>query len=235
MPPAPIPVLRRRVPSVTAEQMAEVDRLIIEDIGITLAQMMENAGRNLAWLARTRWSPRRVTALVGTGGNAGGVLVAARHLHNRGCAVTVTLTHRDRLSDVPAAQLAIAERLGIEVVADPEGADLILDGIIGYSLVGDPRGRAAEIIGWANHNPSPILSLDVPSGFDAATGTVGSPCIRAAATLSLALPKSGVDEGGDVFGERYLGDISVPPSVYQRIGIHLDDPFAAGPVVSLDG
>ena len=37
------------------EQMIEVDRAMIEDYGIELIQMMENAGRNLAHLARERF------------------------------------------------------------------------------------------------------------------------------------------------------------------------------------
>ncbi len=33
------------LPAVTAAQMAEVDRIMVEDLGIALVQMMENAGR----------------------------------------------------------------------------------------------------------------------------------------------------------------------------------------------
>ena len=36
------------VPTVSREQMAEVDRLMIEEYGINLFQMLENAGRSLA-------------------------------------------------------------------------------------------------------------------------------------------------------------------------------------------
>ncbi len=43
------------IPAITADQMREVDRLMIEDYGIQLIQMMENAGRNLAALARHRF------------------------------------------------------------------------------------------------------------------------------------------------------------------------------------
>ena len=44
-----------QVPDLTTEQMVEVDRAMIEDYGIELIQMMENAGRNLAHLARLRF------------------------------------------------------------------------------------------------------------------------------------------------------------------------------------
>src|SRR5215510_10201998 len=43
------------VPSLTTAQMVEVDRAMIEDFHIELIQMMENAGRNLAHLARMRF------------------------------------------------------------------------------------------------------------------------------------------------------------------------------------
>ena len=44
-----------RAPGVTTAQMIEVDRAMIEDFRSELIQMMENAGRNLARLARTRF------------------------------------------------------------------------------------------------------------------------------------------------------------------------------------
>ena len=65
------------IPFLTTEQMREVDRAMIDDYGIHLIQMMENAGRNLAHLARRRFladdpEGRRVLVLAGTGGNGGG-------------------------------------------------------------------------------------------------------------------------------------------------------------------
>ena len=62
--------------------MHEVDRLMVEKYDILLIQMMENAGRGLAQLARCRFLAgdprgRRVLVLAGTGGNGGGGLVCA--------------------------------------------------------------------------------------------------------------------------------------------------------------
>jgi NAD(P)H-hydrate epimerase len=37
-----------------------------------------------------------------------------------------------------------------------------------------------------------VLSLDVPSGVDSATGAVFEPAVRASATMTLALPKTGL-------------------------------------------
>src|SRR5260370_20172157 len=68
------------VPAVTAAQMREVDRKMVEDFGISLLQMMENAGRALAELTRLHLSGvrrRRVVVLAGRGGEGGGGKVAA--------------------------------------------------------------------------------------------------------------------------------------------------------------
>jgi NAD(P)H-hydrate repair Nnr-like enzyme with NAD(P)H-hydrate epimerase domain len=55
--------------------------------------------------------------------------------------------------------------------------------------------------------PLPVLSLDVPSGVDTATGEVYEPAIEANATLTLALPKVGLRaaEGRPHVGDLYLG------------------------------
>ncbi len=64
---------RREWPAVTAAQMREVDRAMIEDFRIELVQMMENAGAGLARLAVEAFAPSRVVVLTGHGGNGGGV------------------------------------------------------------------------------------------------------------------------------------------------------------------
>jgi NAD(P)H-hydrate epimerase len=221
---------------------------MIEDFRIELIQMMENAGRNLAHLARTRFlggDPRgkRVIALAGSGGNGGGALVAARRLHNWGASVTVGLAQSaSSMTGVPAHQLDILEQMGVTIVetrsvASLAPADVVLDGLIGYSLKGAPQGAAAELIQWANGQSAPILALDVPSGVDATTGTVFDPAILATATMTLALPKKGLDGPAMArhVGELYLADISVPPGLYARppLNIRIEPLFASEEVVRL--
>jgi len=106
-----LPIYTGEVPYLTTEQMVEVDRAMVEDFRIELIQMMENAGRNLAHLARIRFfygDPRgkKVVVLAGTGGNGGGALVCARHLHNYGAQVSVLVTGPDQnFTPIPAHQL----------------------------------------------------------------------------------------------------------------------------------
>lgn len=223
------------IPFITTEQMIEVDRWMIEEYQILLIQMMENAGRGLATLARSRFLDgkplgKKVAVLVGKGGNGGGGLVCARHLHNWGAHVQVfTIAPGDQYEGVPAHQLSILQNLGISVQTpganlSEERVDLVIDAVIGYSLAGNPRGRAADLIEWANTQAAPVLSLDVPSGVDASNGVVYSPAVAAEATLTLALPKTGLknEDVQKYVGELYLGDISVPPQLFKAAGLDLD-------------
>ncbi|MFY9700417.1 MAG: NAD(P)H-hydrate epimerase [Rhodoplanes sp.] len=243
------------VPFVDTAQMVEVDRAMIEDYHIELIQMMENAGRNLAHLARMRFlagDPRgkRILAMAGSGGNGGGALVAARRLHNWGARVTVALGQPPQaMTPIPAHQLDILQRMavpGTDLTADPRKLalpgneppfDLVLDGLIGYSLKGAPTGLIGELIRFANDYPAPILALDAPSGIDTTTGTVFDPAITAVATMTLALPKEGLRADGvaNHVGEMYLADISVPPALYGKppLSMQVGPLFAREDVVRL--
>ncbi len=235
------------VPYLTTDQMVEVDRAMIEDYGIDLVRMMENAGRALAHLARERFlagdpQGRHVVVLAGTGGNGGGVLVAARRLHNYGAQVTALVTKPDEsLTPVPRDQLAILRNMGVTIggaddAGHLEAADLVLDGLIGYSLRGAPRGAAAALIGWANEQTAPVLSLDAPSGVDTTTGAVFDPAVDATATMTLALPKEGLRNPGIErnVGDLYLADISVPPELYARfLNLEVPPVFAKRDIVQL--
>lgn len=243
-----IPTYTGAIPFLTTEQMIEVDRAMMEDYRIDLTRMMENAGRNLAHLARTRFlggDPRgkSVVILAGTGGNGGGALVCARRLHNYGVQVQVYVTKPDAdFTRVPGEQLDILRRMGVPVaqaqaIAQVAPPDLVVDGVIGYSLKGAPRGTAAELIRWANQSDAPILALDAPSGVDTTTGTVFDPAIRATATMTLALPKEGLRVPGVAaqVGELYLADISVPPELYAEpaLALTVGPIFAASDIVRL--
>lgn len=113
--------------------------------------------------------------------------------------------------------------------------DLIVDGVIGYSLDGDPHGASGTLIEWSNGQDAPVLALDAPSGMDTGTGEVFLPAIAATATMTLALPKEGLRAPGveDQVGELYLADISVPPGLYENMGIEVGGIFAESDIVRL--
>lgn len=232
-----------KLPALSTSQMVEVDRLMIEEWQILLIQMMENAGRNLAELARRylggKVEDRNIVVLCGTGNNGGGGLVAARHLHNWGAGVQVILVGDPaRLKQIPAHQWRIAQKMGLpDRDAQLEEADLIVDAIIGYGMKGSPRPSVAEWIERANASSRPILALDAPTGLDTTSGIPAEICMQASATLTLALPKTGLlqKQAQSCIGDLYLADISVPPELYASasLNIQLDSPFLSDTIVQL--
>jgi NAD(P)H-hydrate epimerase len=236
------------IPEITTPEMVEVDRAMVEDYGIDLARMMENAGRALALLARVRFldgdvTGHRVVVLAGSGGNGGGGMVCARRLAAWGADVEVHLSKpADEIEGVPGEQLAILDRMAVPVyepgeTPDLTGADLVVDALLGYSLRGAPRGTALALIDAANLALAPVLALDVPSGLDATTGDAPGVAVIADVTMTLALPKIGLsDPAAEPYvGELYLADIGVPPALYARepLGLDVGPIFAAQEIIQL--
>jgi NAD(P)H-hydrate epimerase len=220
-------VARDEVPWLSVEQMREVDRIAVEEAGMLLEQMMENAGRSLAAVARHMLggsaAGKRVLVLAGPGGNGGGGLVAARHLATAGAVVSVALNRPSaELAPVPRRQHALARAAGVPVahpMSPADDAELILDALIGYGQAGPPREATAGLIEWTSGRR--VLALDVPSGLELASGSLHEPHVRAEATVTLALPKQGLRAaaGREAVGQLLLADISVPAAVYAQLGL----------------
>jgi NAD(P)H-hydrate epimerase len=219
------------VPAVTAEQMRKVDRIAMQAFGLGILQMMENAGRNLALnvLDMMGNSSGEVVVLAGAGGNGGGGLCRARHLHNRGHNVRVVLDRDpDALGEAATNQLHILRVAGMRPLEEDRaidalhGAEVVVDALIGSSLRGAPRGRAAELIDLCNRYARRVLSLDVPSGLDATTGQATGVVVRPDRTLTLALPKTGL---ALIPGELYLADIGIPLKVYHSLRLRFEPVF----------
>lgn len=215
--------------------MIEVDRIMIEELGISLAQMMENAGRNLARLCLDLYRPSRVDVLAGSGGNGGGGMVAARHLSNAGVSVRVMTTRPPRdLSGIPRQQMNTLAAMGLPTSSaeyPKEPGEVIIDALVGYSLSGGLRGRAADLVRWTAEIERPVLALDVPSGLDVDGDVPDGPVVAADVTMTLALPKVSLI-GSALVGDLFLADISVPPSLYRRFDLDVaSDLFATASVI----
>ena len=212
----------------TAEEMAQADRIAIEEFAIDVGVLMENAGLQVGILARKLLggtvAGKRACVVAGKGNNGGDGLVAARHLHNWGAKITVVLgAEEGDVRDVPARQLKILEKMGVEVNGPAGGfdrAEILVDALLGYSSMGNPKEPIAGLIRKMNSSGIPVLAVDVPSGMDATTGEPGEPCTVADATVTFGLLKTGFLNRVSVkfTGELYLADISLPEPIYQKYG-----------------
>jgi NAD(P)H-hydrate epimerase len=212
----------------TSEEMRRIDEVAIDEFGIDVMSLMENAGLQTAILARRmlggELAAKRVTCLVGKGNNGGDGLVAARHLHDWGANVAVALgTTRMEFREISGKQLNAVERMGLSITegaTDLKHSDLLVDALLGYNSSGGPRGAIADLVRLANLSRVPILALDIPSGLDPTSGVPNKPCIEAKATITLGFPKTGFlnADSRPCVGELYLCDISLPREIYARHG-----------------
>jgi len=230
------------VPSVTAAQMAEVDRAAVEELGISTEMLMENAARQVALACREVLGSvegRRIVCLAGTGNNGGDALAAARRLRGWGADVRCVMVRGSDRShrDLNKRQRDILVRIGIAIASAEaarfDDAELIVDGLLGYSVRGAPRGDVEPLIREADRSRVPIVAIDLPSGLDPDSGEPLGVAIRAAVTVTLALPKVGLlgTSSRNLVGALLLADIGIPAVAYQRFGIDARGCFVDGDLV----
>jgi len=233
-----LPTLRD-VPSATAAQMAEADRIASGELGIPLELLMENASHQIAVAARTflgAVAGKRIVAFAGSGNNGGDALGALRHLSGWGANVGVVLSGpAERMRPLARRQHDILATLGIVREGPAEEADLLIDGLLGYSVTGPPRDAVADLIRAANASRLPILAVDIPSGLHPDTGEPLGITIRAALTVTLALPKRGLvaTRSRALVGELLLADIGIPPQAFDRLTIETRGLFERGDLVRI--
>jgi len=221
---------------VTGEEMRDIDRKTIMDMGIPGIVLMENAGLAIVHAAERFQGARLISIFVGKGNNGGDGLVAARHLANKGYTVKIYLmASADKFSGDALTNLQIAQKLSLhtELVlsvddliirrAEIAKSDLIIDAIFGTGLSGPVRGFASDVIEFINSTGITVLSVDLPSGLGADTGKVEGECIRATHTVTMALPKRGllIYPGAEYVGELEIADIGIPYEVAQNIAINM--------------
>ena len=233
-----LPTLRD-VPSATAAQMAEADRIASEELRIPVDLLMENASHQIAVAARTFLggvANKRIVAFVGSGNNGGDALGALRHLSGWGANVGAVLSGpAERLRPLARRQHDILAKLGVPPDAAVEDADLVIDGLLGYSVTGPPRDAVADLIRAANASRLPILAVDIPSGLHPDTGEPLGVTIRAALTVTLALPKRGLvaTRSRALVGELLLADIGIPPQAFDHLTIETRGLFERGDLVRI--
>ncbi len=136
----------------------------------------------------------QVVVLAGTGNNGGDALFAGAALAKRGAQVVVVPTGA-RMHEAGTNVVLQAGGRVIEL-ADAagaiEGADLVVDGILGIGGKGGLREPAATLAELATSSDAIVLAVDLPSGVDADTGTADDGAIWADVTVTFGLMKPGL-------------------------------------------
>ncbi len=225
----------------TRDQVRELDRIAIEELGIPGLVLMENAGRGAAAIVTSELAPRHVAIVCGPGNNGGDGLVVARHLAIAGVPCDVLLVaERGRVTADLRANLEIWERGGGAVIDASTGlaahrevlarADVVVDALFGTGLNRPVAALYREAIEILAALPCRKVALDVPSGLDADTGRLHGPELRVDATVTFAGLKRGlcVHPGAALAGRVHVVPIGIPPAVVQRAAHDGDLLEAAG-------
>jgi NAD(P)H-hydrate epimerase len=180
-------------PVITPEESARLDAAATDPVDV----LMDRAGLAVAIAAHRMGAGygTRVLALAGPGNNGGDAYVAARYLRRRGVDVEVRALGEAKDDDSPArraAAAAVSERVPIRPLADPEDAELVIDGLFGAGFRGSIRSPAAA---WCEQ-AAPVLAVDLPSGVRGSDGAVDGPAFTATRTVTFHALKV-----GHVFGE----------------------------------
>lgn len=221
----------------TADEMREVDRRAIEEIGVPSLVLMENAAIGVADALAERFPEASSVAIFcGPGNNGGDGLALARHLDARGyhCRVWLVLRSSPPRGDA-AVQLEILGKLGLPVDelrpdADLdavrgacENCDVLVDALFGTGLSRPLEGHFAELVRWFGHSKTPCLAVDLPSGLGGSTAEATGPHGRAELTVTFAAPKVAhiFPPVSEVMGEVVVADLGIPSSLID--GTLLDD------------
>ena len=219
---------------VTADQMRAIEERTARECRIPLLLLMEQAGRAVADAAAALLSPGAAAVVcAGKGNNGGDGLCAARLLLARGVPVSVLLfADPQAITGDAAINLEAARGAGVEVlvVDGPAGgslpaiggahaaqrlssAALIIDALLGTGATGAPRGATGEAVALINAAGRPVLAVDLPTGVEADSGATPGLAVRAAVTVTFALPKWGhyLYPGAGLCGRLTVADIGIPP------------------------
>ncbi|MBS7009318.1 NAD(P)H-hydrate dehydratase [Anaerostipes sp.] len=177
------------------QEMQNVDKETIEQIGVPGLVLMERASEKIAGrLMKAAGKQDRILAVAGCGNNGGDALAAARILLEEGFSVDYTVTgNLEKASGDLKTQLGILNRLGYEMKKDADfnDYDWILEGLFGVGLSREISGVYRTAVENINGSRAKVLSVDIPSGISGDTGKVLGCAVKADATVTFGGPKAG--------------------------------------------
>ena len=227
----------------TAEEMSAVDRRTAEDFGVPLESLMEHAGIAVATFCLQQYgSESRTVVLCGKGNNGGDGFVAARRLAQSGWSVRVVLL--GRMEDVVGEAAVALQRLRNEasgVIVDEvveeaalkacapllRDAELLIDAVVGTGFKPPLRGLAVLLREMVEGLETPIVAVDLPSGWDAnSMEQTADGAFRADAVVTFTAPKRAHTFGhvtrnektGGTFGPVVVAEIGSPQQAVVTAG-----------------
>jgi NAD(P)H-hydrate epimerase len=197
------------LPVVNNAQMRDLDLAVSKKYQIPMLQLMENAGAEIAryivqYIKAKKLDSPKIVVLAGPGNNGGDGMVAVRYLLKELKAVSILLViikskpyHGDAKTNYYIIKkigqndnrLKIIENK-IDLIKKYK-SDIVVDAIFGTGYKGAPSGIYKRAIALINKLPGYKIAVDIPSGVNGDTGEIIGNAVKAHATITMALLKTG--------------------------------------------
>ncbi len=216
--------------TITSQEMRAIE-LNAEYYGISLLQLMEAAGRNVAEEIASRYNPKdtKVVIFCGLGGNGGDGFVAARYLKCLGFKVQIILasssskiSHESAMKNWLALQ-PIKDDILLKEVKDSTQipdikADVVVDALLGTGSKGKLRSPMFQLVQKINSINAFCVAIDIPTGINSDSGEVLGEAVKADLTVSFYKNKPGILKAKDHTGEIIVKNIGLPYEFEQFTG-----------------
>jgi hydroxyethylthiazole kinase-like uncharacterized protein yjeF len=217
-----------------AADAAALDAELMSTPGFSLEQLMELAGLAVAEAVyqvvppgtTDGGKPNKILLVCGPGNNGGDGLVAARHLVFFG--YETICVYPKRSSKQHFVNLVHqCQDVGVEIVDEMPTTNnnladysAIVDAIFGFSFHGEPREPFATalqvMIAAQTELKIPVISVDVPSGWNVDEGDVTGTGFVPEVLVSLTTPK---ESAKNFTGRHFVGGRFLPPRMAEKYNI----------------
>ncbi|KAF9242630.1 YjeF N-terminal domain-containing protein [Melanogaster broomeanus] len=217
----------------TAKLAQQIDEELMGPAGaFSIDQLMELAGLACAQTLATVYSKekyRRVLVCCGPGNQGGDGLVAARHLGMFGYEPTIYMP-KPGSKDIYQRLKKQCDNMMIKSMPSDASMDdlrstlssndVIMDAIFGFSFKGPVRAPFNDVLPLLSSAGKPIVSVDIPSGWDVEKGNEEGVGIVPNVLVSLTAPKEGVRS---FQGRHFLGGRFVPKVMEEKFQLNLPE------------
>lgn len=220
-------ILYTKDTALTLQDFKQMDYYAVENYGLPIELMMENAGLQLANLIASFASPNQTIQIgVGNGNNGGGGMVAARRLAAWGYTVFID-PFTNITKELPSKQLKRAISFGAQLGAIEKPA-VWVDAYMGFSQRLPLPQPLLDVLEQANSSKALRISLDIPTGF---LGDLDELYFTSDKVLTLAYPKK-ILTNLPITTEQYVADLGIPASVYAHFNVE-PLPFFEGNILEI--
>lgn len=235
--------------TISPQDMREMERAFLEGTGYPSILLMEHAAQAVVdALSAYAKAGSRVLFVCGSGNNGGDGCAAARLWMQRGGQADVWLLKSpSQLKGDAGVNGCLLNSCGAplnvlysEAPEVPGDCAAIVDALYGTGLSRELDGAALSAVRRINESGLPVVSVDIPSGVDGATGQVLGDAVRARETVAFHRAKHGLllYPGRAYAGKLTVADIGILPEWDGAQGIDVleeADACALLPVRPADG